>query len=92
MYQQYLESKQNDGPEPETNSENQHEPESEVAKGGDTSTNMPGNSIGTEVISQGESCSDDNSDGPKVLKSNHPLSGKALLYQQYLKSNKMILP
>ncbi len=36
------------------------------------------------MISQGEGCSDDNSDGPKVLQSNHPSSGKALLYQQYL--------
>ncbi len=28
--------------------EHQHEPESEVTKGGDTSTSQPGNSIGTE--------------------------------------------
>ena len=74
------------GPEPEIGTENQHKPESEVAKGGDTSTNKPGNSIGTEVISLGENDSDDNSDGPKVLQSNPPLSGKALMYQQYLES------
>jgi hypothetical protein len=72
-------------PEPEIGTENQHEPESEVAKGGDT-TNIPGNSIETEVISPGEGGSDDNSDGPQVLQSNPPLSGKALLYQQYLES------
>ncbi len=63
---------------------NQHEPESEVTKGGDTSTNIPGDSIGTEVISAGEGGSDDNSDGPQELQSNPPLSGKAPLYQQYL--------
>jgi hypothetical protein len=61
-------------------------PESEVTTGGDTSTNKPGNSIGTEVIYPGEGCSDDNSDGPTVLNSNPPLSGKALMYQQYLES------
>ncbi len=38
--------------------------ESEVSEGGDTSTNKPGNSIGTEVISPEEGGSDDNSDGP----------------------------
>ncbi len=54
--------------------------------GGDTSTNIPGNSIGIEVISLGEGGSDDKSDGPKVLQSNPPLSGKALLYQTYLES------
>ncbi len=36
------------------------------------------------MISPGEGGSDDNSDGPKVLQSNPPLSGKALLSQQYL--------
>ncbi len=38
------------------------------------------------MISPGEGGSDDNSDGPKVLQSNPPLCGKALLYQQYLES------
>jgi hypothetical protein len=38
------------------------------------------------VISLGEGGSDDNSDGPTVLQSNPPLSGKALIYQQYLES------
>ncbi len=74
------------GPEPEIGTENQHEPESEVTKGGDTSPINLGNSIGTKVISPGEGGSDDNSDGPKVLQSNPPLSGKALLYHQYLES------
>ncbi len=74
------------GPEPDIGTDNQHEPESEVTKGGDTSTNIPGDSIGTEVISPGEGGFDDNSNGSKVLQSNPPLSGKALLYQQYLES------
>ncbi len=77
------------GPEPEIGTENQHEPESEVTNGGDTSTNKPGDSIGTKVFSPGEGGSDDNSDGPTVLKSNPPLSGKALLYQQYLESKQI---
>ncbi len=38
------------------------------------------------MISPGEGGSDDNSDLLKVLQSNPPLSGKALLYQQYLES------
>jgi hypothetical protein len=75
------------GPELEIGTENQQGPESEVTKGGDTSTNKPGHSIGTEVISPGGG-SDDNSDGPTVtvLQSNPPLSGKALMYQQYLET------
>jgi hypothetical protein len=72
------------GTEPEIGTENQQGPESEVIIGGDTSTNS--NSIGTEVISPAEGGSDDNSDGPTVLQSNPPLSGKALMYQQYLES------
>jgi hypothetical protein len=40
------------------------------------------------VISPGEGGSDDNSDGPTVLQSNPLLSGKALMYQQYLKLSK----
>jgi hypothetical protein len=42
------------GPEPEIGTENQHEPESHVTEGGDTSTNKPGDNIGTEVISPGD--------------------------------------
>jgi hypothetical protein len=74
------------GPEPEIGTENQQGPESEVTEGGDTSTNKPGNNIGTEVISLGEGDSDDNSDGSTVLQSNPPLSGKALMYKQHLES------
>jgi hypothetical protein len=37
-------------------------------------------------MSPGEGGSDDNSDGCTVLQSNPPLSGKALMYQQYLES------
>jgi hypothetical protein len=74
------------GPEPEIGTENQQGPESEVSKGGDTFTNKPGNSDGIEVISPGEGGSDDNSDGPTVIQSNPQLSGKALMYQQYLES------
>ncbi len=40
------------GPEPEIGTENQQGPESEVTKGADTSTNKPGNSIGTEEFLQ----------------------------------------
>jgi hypothetical protein len=68
------------GPEPEIDTENQQGAESEVTEGGDTSTNKPGDNIGTEVISLGEGGSDDNSDRPTVLQSNPPLNGKALLY------------
>jgi hypothetical protein len=38
------------------------------------------------VFSPGEGGSDGNVDGPTVLQSNPPLSGKPLLYQQYLES------
>jgi hypothetical protein len=55
------------GPEPEIGTENQHEPESEVTKGGDTSTNIPGDSIGNKVFSPGEGGLDDNSDGPNLI-------------------------
>ncbi len=74
------------GPEPEIGTENHYESESEVTKGGDTSTNKPGDSIGTKVFSPGEDGSDDNSDEPTVSQSNPPLSGKALLYHLYLES------
>ncbi len=74
------------GPEPEIGTENQQGPESKVTKGGDTSTNKPGNSVGTEVLSPGEGGSDDNSDGPTILQSTPPSSGKALMYHQYFES------
>jgi hypothetical protein len=74
------------GPEPEIGTEKQNGPESEVTDGSDTSINVPGDKIGTDVISPGEGGSDDKSDGCTVLLSHPPLSGKALLYQQYLES------
>jgi hypothetical protein len=74
------------GPEPEIGTENQNGPESEVTDGGDTSINVPGVNIGTDVISPGEGGSDDKSDGSTVLPYNPPLSGNALMYQQYLES------
>jgi hypothetical protein len=74
------------GPEPEIGTENQKGPESEVTDVSDTSINVPGDNIGTDVISPGEGGSDDKRDGSTVLPSHPPLSGKALLYQQYLES------
>ena len=74
------------GPEPEIGTENQKGPESEVTDGSDTSINVTGNNIGTNVISPVDGGFDDKSDGSIVLPSNPPLSGKALLYQQYLES------
>ncbi len=52
------------GPEPEIGTKNQQGPGSEVTEGCDTSTNKPGDIIGTEMISPGEGGSDDNSDEP----------------------------
>ena len=63
-------------PEPEIGTENPNGPESEGTDGGDTSINVPDDNIGTDVISPGEGGSDDKSDGPTVLPSNPPLSGK----------------
>ena len=74
------------GPQPEIGTENQNGPESEVTDGGNTFINVPGDNVGTDVISPQEGASDDKSDGPTVLPSNPPLSGKALMYQQYLGS------
>ncbi len=74
------------GPESEIGIETNVGPESKVTDGGGTSINIPGNNVGTDVISQGEGGSDDKSDEPTVLPSNPPLSGKALMYQQYLES------
>jgi hypothetical protein len=74
------------GPEPEIGTENQKGPGSGVTDGSDTSINVLGDNIGTDVISLGEGGSDDKSDGSTVLPSHSPLSGKALLYQQYLES------
>jgi hypothetical protein len=65
MYQQYLESKQND-----------------------TTICVPGDNNVTDVISPGGGGSHDKSNGPTVLPSNPPLSGKTLLYQHDLEKGK----
>ncbi len=68
------------GPEPEIRRENQKGPESEVTDSSDTSISVPGDNIGADVISPGDSGeggSDNKSDGSTVLPSHPPLSGKA---------------
>ncbi len=72
------------GPEPEIGTENSYGPESEGTDGGDTSINVPGDNVGTDVISPQESASDGKSDEPPVLPSNPQLSEKLLAYQQFL--------
>jgi hypothetical protein len=69
MYQQYLESKQND-----------------------TTMNVPGDNVGTDVIPPGGGGPHDNHDGPTLLQSNPPLNGKALSINNIWNQNKMILP
>jgi hypothetical protein len=59
-------------------------PESECNDGGYTSINVPGDNVGTVVISPQEGASDDKSYEPPVLPSNPPLNGKLLVYQQFL--------
>ncbi len=59
-------------------------PESECKDGGDTSINVPGDNVGTDVISPQEGASDEKSHKSPVLPSNAPLSGKALQFQQFL--------
>jgi hypothetical protein len=54
----------------------------------DTTMNVPGDNVVTDVISPGGGGSHDKSDRPTVLPSNSPLSGKTLLYQQYLEKGK----
>ncbi len=70
--------------DPEISTENPKGPESEGKDGGDTSINVPGDNVGTDVISPQEGTSDDESDEPPVLPSNPPLIGKLLAYQQFL--------
>ena len=70
--------------DPKIGTENTKRPESECKDGGDTSINVPGDNVGTDVISLQEGASDDKSDEPPVLPSNPPLSGKLLAYQQFL--------
>jgi hypothetical protein len=59
-------------------------PESKCNNGGDTSINVPGDNVGTDVISPQEGASDEKSDESPLLPSNAPLSGKALQFQQFL--------
>jgi hypothetical protein len=61
-------------------------PESKCKDGGNTSINVPDDNVGTDVISPPKGASDDESDEPPVLPSNAPLSGKAIMFQQYLES------
>jgi hypothetical protein len=50
--------------------------------------NVPGDNIVTDVISPGGGGSHDKSNGPKVLPSNSPFSGKTQLYQHDLEKGK----
>jgi hypothetical protein len=70
--------------DPKIGTENQKGPESEGTDGCDTSINVPGDNVGTDVISPREGASDEESDEPPVLPSNPPLCGKLLVYQQFL--------
>jgi hypothetical protein len=69
--------------DPEIGTENPKRPESECKDGGDTSINVSGDNVGTDVISPQEGASDDKSNEHPVLPSNPPLSGKLLAYQQF---------
>jgi hypothetical protein len=72
------------GSELKIGTENSNGPESEGTDGGDTSINVSGDNVETDVISPQEGASDDKSDKPPVLPSNPPLCGKLLAYQQFL--------
>ncbi len=50
--------------------------------------NVPGDNVGTDVISSWEGASDDKRDEPPVLLSNPPPNGKILVYQKYLESKR----
>ncbi len=67
-------------PEPKIGTENPKGPESDGTDGGDTSISVPGDNVGTDVISPRVGASDDIIDEPPVLPSNPPLSGKLLVY------------
>jgi hypothetical protein len=71
--------------DPKIGKENPKGPESEGTDGGDTSINIAGDNVSTDVISPRKGASDDKSDEPPVLPSNPPLSGKLLAYQHFLK-------
>ncbi len=69
--------------DPKIGTENPKGPESKGTDGGDTSINVPGDNVGTDVISPQEGASDDKNDEPPVLPSNPPPNGKILMYQKY---------
>jgi hypothetical protein len=50
--------------------------------------NVPGDNVVTDVISPGGGGSHGKSNGPTVLPSNSPLSGKTLIYQHDVKKGK----
>jgi hypothetical protein len=58
------------------------------SKQNDTFMNVPGDNVVTDVISPGGGGSHDKSNGPTILPSNSPLSGKKLLYQHDLEKGK----
>ncbi len=66
--------------DPKIGTENPKGPESECKDGGDSSINVTGDNVQTDIISPPEGASDDKSDEPPVLPSNPPLSGKLLAY------------
>ncbi len=70
--------------DPEISTENPKGPESECKDGGDSSINVTGDNVRTDVISPQEGAYDDESDETPVLPSNSPLSRKLLAYQQFL--------
>jgi hypothetical protein len=77
-------------PDPNIDTEIPKGTESECKDGGDTSINVPGDNVPTDVISPPEGASEEKSNESPVLPSNAPLRGKALQFQQYLeaKNNK----
>jgi hypothetical protein len=74
--------------DPKIGTENPKGPESDGTEDVDTSINVPGDNVQTNVISPQEGASDEKSDEPLILPSNSPLSGKALKFQQYLEAKK----
>ncbi len=74
--------------DPKIGTENHKGPESECKDGGDSSINVTGDNVQTDVISPAEGASNDKSNEPPPLPSNSPLSGKLLGYQKNLVSKK----
>jgi hypothetical protein len=70
--------------DPKIGTEKPKGPESECNNGGDSSINVTGDNVQTDVISPPEGASNDKKDEPPVLPSNPPLSGKLLAYQKKL--------